>query len=84
MSQNVSLEGDPGKHAYLHNPNWKPAPRENLRDVKAMPGTCLACVFGEGQHAEGCIMCAGFVLPISHDIPPELYRATEKVLWGAD
>jgi hypothetical protein len=56
MSQNVSLEGDPGKHAYLHNPNWKPAPRENLRDVKAAPGTCFACVFGEGHHAETCAL----------------------------
>jgi hypothetical protein len=54
MSQNVSLEGDPGKHAYLHNPNWKAASRENLRDVKAMPGTCFACVFGSGLHAPGC------------------------------
>lgn len=54
MSMQTSQEGDPGKLAYLHNPNWVPTPREHLGEVKAMRGTCMRCVFGEGQHAETC------------------------------
>jgi hypothetical protein len=51
---NTSLEGDPGKMAYLRNPNWTPTPREHLREVKVMPGTCERCVFDSGLHAPDC------------------------------
>jgi hypothetical protein len=53
--QPTTAEGDPGKLAYLHNADWTPKPFEELGAVKAMPGTCLKCVFGIGEHAAGCI-----------------------------
>lgn len=53
MSTQIA-EGDPGKLAYFRNPNWTPAPRENLRDVEPMPGTCMRCVFGRGEHSTAC------------------------------
>ena len=56
MSINVSGEYDPGKAAYLRNPNWTPAPVSDFREVQPMPGTCLLCVFGQGsEHAVGCM-----------------------------
>jgi hypothetical protein len=55
MSMQTSLEGDPGKMAYLRNPNWTPTPHEHLRGVKVMPGTCERCVFGTGLHTVDCV-----------------------------
>ena len=60
MSMQTSLEGDPGKMAYLRNPNWTPNLYEHLRGVKAMPGTCERCVFDSGLHAPDC---AHYVFP---------------------
>ena len=55
MSINVSGEYDPGKAAYLRNPNFAPSPVSDLREVQPMAGTCLLCVFGQGdEHADGC------------------------------
>lgn len=48
-------EGDPGKYAYLRNPNWKSKPFEFIGGVRAMPGTCERCVFDSGLHAPDCV-----------------------------
>ena len=65
MSMQTSLEGDPGKMAYLRNPNWAPTPREHLREVKVMPGTCERCVFGTGEHADDCVTSLHLHAPIN-------------------
>jgi hypothetical protein len=49
-------EGDPGKMAYLRNPNYQCTPTVDLRDVQVMPGTCERCVFGTGIHADDCVV----------------------------
>ena len=50
----TNTEGDPGKLKYLHDPNWTGKLFSDTRDAKVMPGTCELCVFGRGEHADGC------------------------------
>jgi len=57
-AQPSSIEGDPQKCAYLHNPNWTPNPMADLRGVQPMPGTCLKCLFNQGEHLETCVTMA--------------------------
>jgi hypothetical protein len=38
--------GDPGKLAYFKNPNWTPAPREDMRTANLDPRGCFGCCFG--------------------------------------
>jgi hypothetical protein len=45
MSMNVSSEGDPGKLAYLHNPDWKIKPM--VDGFKTDGLSCPGCVFHE-------------------------------------
>jgi hypothetical protein len=54
MSVNFSNEYDPGKAAYLRNANFQVSPQSDFREVQPMPGTCLRCVFGQGEHAAEC------------------------------
>jgi hypothetical protein len=39
----TSLEGDPGKLAYLHNPNWQGKPHIQATNVD--PRLCPGCLF---------------------------------------
>ena len=40
----ASLEGDPGKLAYLHNPNWRPKLFSGGR-LQVDPRVCPGCLF---------------------------------------
>lgn len=43
MSDQKILEGDPGKLAYFHNPDWAGAPRSEVRNID--PRLCPGCLF---------------------------------------
>lgn len=53
MSMQISPEGDPGKLAYLHNPNWTPTPM--IQGIQCDPRICPGCLFpksGKWPHVD--------------------------------
>ena len=47
-------EYDPGKDAYLRNANFQVTPMVGGPGTLVATRACERCVFGTGQHSDGC------------------------------
>ena len=57
MSINISQGGDPGKLAYLHNPNFQCTPVAILGSGVKQKTFCPGCYWGEGRPHENSPVC---------------------------